>query len=82
MLGKKIEDLTKSKREGEKAEPPSDLPDMKCVTDIPDIKYVSDRPDLLHVTDRPDIMHISDRPDVLESERRANQKKEDKTITG
>jgi hypothetical protein len=73
MPGKKIEDLTKSKREGEKAEPPSDLPD---------IKYVSDRPDLLHVTDRPDIMHISDRPDVLESERRANQKKEDKTITG
>ena len=73
MPGKKIEDLTKSKREGEKVESPSDLPDMKYVTDIPDIKYVSDRPDLLH---------ISDRPDVLESERRANQKKEDKTITG
>jgi hypothetical protein len=78
MPEKKIEDLTKSKREGEKVEPPSDLPDMKYVTDIPDIKYVSDRPDLLHVTDRPDIMHISDRPDVLESERRANQKKRTK----
>ena len=82
MPGKKIEDLTKSKREGEKVESPSDLPDMKYVTDIPDIKYVSDRPDLLHVTDRPDIMHISDRPDILEPERRAKQKKEDKTITG
>ena len=72
MPGKKIEDLTKSKREGEKVESPSDLPDMKYVTDIPDIKYVSDRPDLLH---------ISDRPDILEPERGANQKKENKTIT-
>ncbi len=42
-MRKKLEDLTKSKREGENVEPPSDLPDMKYVTDIPDIKYVSDQ---------------------------------------
>ncbi len=76
---KKVEDLTKNKREEERVEIPPDRPDPKCVTDIPDMKHVSDRPDLLHVTDRPDIMHVSDRPDVLEPERREDQKKEDKT---
>jgi hypothetical protein len=78
MPEKKVEDLTKNKREGGKEESPSDRPDMKCVTDIPDMKHVSDRPDIMHVSDRPDIMHVSDRPDVVESERQENLKKKKK----
>ena len=82
MPEKKVEDLTKNKREGGKVEPPPDRPDMRCVTDIPDMKHVSDRPDLLHISDRPDIMHVSDRPDVLEYERQGDLKKRAQKIEG
>ena len=74
MPEKKVEDLTKNKREG-RVETPPDLPDMKCVTDIPDTKHVSDRPDIMHVSDRPDLLHVSDRPEVLDPKSKGAQKR-------
>ena len=75
MTEKKVEDLTKNKREGRRVETPPDLPDMKCMTDIPDTKHVSDRPDIMHVSDRPDLLHVSDRPEVLDPKSKGAQKR-------